>query len=88
MKRLAILLLLFVACSKEPAAEKPAEKPAAPPPTAAEAKHIIESSSDFSEFEFTNSNFTLPMKKSLMLNEPTRNAAEDLRKAAVTPATT
>lgn len=79
-KRL-LIALLFVACSKPAAVEKPAVKPAPTPPTLAEAKQIIESSSDFSEFEFTNSAFTLPMKRSMMLNDPTRNAARDLQKA-------
>lgn len=82
MKRLLIVLLL-VACSAEKPAAPPAaaEKPAPPPPTLAEAKQIIESSGDFSEFEFTNSAFTLPMKRSMMLNDQTRNAARDLQKA-------
>lgn len=82
MKRL-LIALLFVACTAEkPAAPgAAAEKPAPPPPTLAEASEIIKSSSDFSEFEFTSSAFTLPLKRSMMLNDPTRDAARDLQKA-------
>ncbi len=82
MKRL-LIALLFVACTAEKPAAPPAaaEKNALAPPTLVEAKQIIESSGDFSEFEFTNSAFTLPLKRSMMLNDPTHDAARDLQKA-------
>lgn len=51
-----------------------------PPPSAAEAKGVIENSQDWSEYQFTNAAYTLPMKKSAM-NEPARQAARDLAAA-------
>jgi len=79
MKRLLIILLL-VACTAERPVTPPA-KPKAAPPSAAEARQVIESSGDFSEFEFTNSSFTLPLTRSAMLNDQTRGIANDLEKA-------
>jgi hypothetical protein len=58
------LILLLVACTGEK------------PSTTA----IVQRSSDFSEFQFTNVTYTLPMKRSMM-NEPARTAADDLQKA-------
>ena len=81
MKRIA-LALIFVACTGEKPstnADQP-PRPAAQPPTTAEAKEIVRKSSDFSEFQFTNVTYTLPMKHSMM-NEPARQAAADLEKA-------
>ena len=62
--------------STKPAAAKPAAKL----PTPAEAASIIDSSSDFGEFEFTNAAVTIPMKRSSM-NEPQRENAEQLAKS-------
>lgn len=84
MRRVVALVLLAFACGRgEP--PKPAEQPAraAPPPlppAAAEAKEIIASSPEWSEFEFTHAAWTLPMKRSLM-NDPARAAAADLARA-------
>ena len=81
MKRLLIVFALaFAACgggeSKNAAA--PAAKPKTPPPpTPAAAKELIAYSPDFSEYQFTNAAYTLPMKKSAM-NEPARQAAKEL----------
>lgn len=80
MKRLLSVLLL-VACTGEKPATSTSEKPKAAAPTTAEAKQIIESSADFSEFQFTSSAFTLPLKKTAMLNDQTRGVADDLEKA-------
>ena len=73
-------MIAAAACSPEKPTPPP-EKPKPPAPSAAEAKDLIGSSGDFSEFEFTNASFTLPMKRSMMLNDPTRQAANDLEKA-------
>lgn len=81
MKRFLILLLLVACSAEKPAAPPTPQKPKHAPPSAAEAKQIIESSGDFGEFEFTNAAYTLPMKRSAMLNEPTRAAASDLQNA-------
>lgn len=80
MKRLLILLLL-VACTAEKPTAPISEKPKHAPPSAAEAKQIIESSGDFSEFQFTSSAFTLPLNRTMMLNDETRGIARDLEKA-------
>lgn len=80
MKRFLVLLLL-VACTAEKPVTPIPEKPKPAPPSAAEAKQIIESSGDFSEFEFTSSAYTLPTKRSAMLNDQTRAVARDLQKA-------
>ncbi len=53
---------------------------AAPPPTVVEAKNVIENSQDWSEYQFTNAAYTLPLKRSAM-NEPAQKAAEDLAAA-------
>ena len=82
MKRAVWILLFVMACTGEKpstTADKP-PRPAAQPPTTAEAKEIVRKSSDFSEFQFTNVTYTLPLKQSMM-NEPARAAAADLEKA-------
>lgn len=85
MKRLLMALVLIVlACN---GGEKPVTTSAAPakpkspaPPTAAAAKDAIANSSEFSEYQFTNAAYTLPLKRSAM-NEPARNAAQELESA-------
>ena len=76
--------LLCGACGGKPAQPATASTPAtvkAPPlPTNAEAATIIEGSSDFGEFEFTNAAVTVPLKTSQM-NDPQRENAELLAKA-------
>jgi len=82
MKRVAMLLLL-AACAKS---EAPPVKPAAPAakrmalPTTEQARELVTSSGEFSQYEFTNAAYTLPMKKSLM-NEPALTAAKQLESA-------
>lgn len=81
MKRAIAVLALAVACGKGevPKPAEPAAK-APPPPAAAEAKRLIASSPEWSEFDFTNAAYTLPMKRSQM-NGPARAAATDLANA-------
>lgn len=79
----ALSLALLAACSKPAAPSPPSEpaKAAAPaPPSADEAKTLIATSAEFSEYEFTNAAATLPQQQSAM-NEPARQLAADLRKA-------
>lgn len=86
MKRFAILLALaLAACSSEqPAASNPtdsaAQKPAAAPPSAQQARAIIEKSGELGQHEFTNAAVSLPVAGSSM-NEPTRNLARQLATA-------
>jgi len=78
-----MMVALMVSCGspEQPAATTssaaPAEAPKAAPPSAADAKQIVASSPEFSEYEFTNAAFTLPMKRSAMTG-PTANSAHDL----------
>ncbi len=85
MKRLLIAFAFaLVACGggeKTPTATAEKPKPQIPPPpTATAAKDLIANSSDFSEYQFTNAAYTLPMKRSAM-NEPARRAARELAAA-------
>ena len=83
MKRLLVALALLAACSsEEPAATNTAEqKPAtATPPTAQQARAIIEKSSEFGQYEFTNAAVSFPVAGSSM-NEPTRDQAKQLAAA-------
>jgi len=50
------------------------------PPTPEEARALIAASAEFSDYQFTNASFSLPLKRSGM-NEPTRSAAKDLAAA-------
>lgn len=83
MKRLALALaLLAVACgSDEPAATNTSTAPAATataaPPTAEQARAIIEKSGEFGQHEFTNAAVSFPIAGSSM-NEPTRALAKQL----------
>lgn len=89
MRRALLLLVLATACGKEdgapvsppaPATQGAGEETRAPLPSVDEARALIAGSSDFSEYEFTNASYSLPMQRSLM-NEPARTAAADLRRA-------
>ena len=85
MRKLLIAIVFVLgACSGEQKTQTTAAaKPKTPPPpTTAEAKEIVANSPDFSEYQFTNAAYTLPMKKSAM-NEPARAAAKDLSAAGL-----
>src|SRR5688572_14827016 len=80
-----VFMVLMIACGgeqprTETAVTATAATPAPPPPSSADAQKIIAESPVFSEYEFTNAAYTLPMQRSAM-NEPARMAANDLRKA-------
>ncbi|MEA2569028.1 MAG: hypothetical protein QOI24_1029 [Acidobacteriota bacterium] len=84
MKRIAMLVvLMIVACSKT---EAPAPKVAAPAkpalaaPTTDAARELVTTSGEFSQYEFTNAAYTLPLRKSAM-NEPQLTAAKQLAAA-------
>lgn len=82
-KCLIALAFICVCCSGSeapPTTSSAAAKPRAktpPAPSAVEAKNLVENSQEWSEYQFTNAAYTLPMKKSAM-NEPARKAAADL----------
>ena len=81
---LSMMVMLLVACgSPEPPATTstaPAPAPKAAPPNAQDAKQLIASSPEFSDYQFTNAAFTLAMKRSAMTG-PTANSAHDLVQA-------
>jgi len=77
-----VMLVLLVSCGspEQPPATTSSAPPPAPqaaPPSAQDAKQILGASPEFSEYEFTNAAFTLPMKRSAMTG-PTANSAHDL----------
>lgn len=86
MKRFVVLLALSLAAcsSEERAATNPTasaeQKPAATPPSAQQARAIIEKSGELAQHEFTNAAVSLPVAGSSM-NEPTRNLAKQLAAA-------
>jgi hypothetical protein len=74
-------------CAKRESAEATATttatvaaKPSLPPPTADAARALIAASPEFSEYQFTNAAYTLPMKRSAM-NAPALAAAKELAAA-------
>lgn len=78
-----LLALAFAACSsEEPAATNTTEQKAATnaPPSAQQARAIIEKSGELAQHEFTNAAVSLPVAGSSM-NEPTRNLAKQLAAA-------
>jgi hypothetical protein len=89
-RSLALLIALaLIACGKGEVPQTAttattataATKPAAPaPPSAAEAQTILESSQEWSEYQFTNAAYTLPLKRDAM-NDPAKQAATDLANA-------
>ena len=84
MKRALILMVLasIAGCGKETTAPKPAEvrKATLAPPATDAARELVTSSGEFSQFEFTNAAYTLPLRKSAM-NEPQMTAAKQLAAA-------
>ena len=83
---IALLAFMLPACSPaenaaEPAVAAETATVAAPaPPSAAEAKELIENSAAFSDYQFTNAAFSLPLQRS-RFNEVTRVAADELAAA-------
>ena len=82
----SLLVFMIPACSPtedtaEPTLTAETTTAAAPaPPSAAEAKELIESSAAFSDYQFTNAAFSLPLQSS-RFNEVTKTAAEELAAA-------
>lgn len=82
---LTLALAVVVACGGEkPAATATSETTTTAathqPPSADEARELVASSAEFSEYQFTNAAYTLPMQRSAM-NEPARAAARQLSDA-------
>jgi hypothetical protein len=82
MRRTLAALLFLAACSNEPAppTTTAAEKAATPPPSAQQARQMIETSSAFSEHEFTNAAVSLPVSGAVM-SEPLKQQAQQLAAA-------
>jgi len=80
MKRILIVLLLAACTKVEPAPVVKKTTKSMPVPTAEQARELVTTSGEFSQYEFTNAAYTLPMKKSLM-NEPALTAAKQLEAA-------
>ncbi|HVT43058.1 MAG TPA: hypothetical protein VMT00_01590 [Thermoanaerobaculia bacterium] len=74
------LILLGCGGKETPAPEAPAQS-APNPPTPAEAKELIVPSAEFSDFQSPYSGFSLPMKKSLIVNNEVQMVADDLKAA-------
>lgn len=79
------LIALLIACSPEtqqPTSETATTETRAQPspPSADEARAIIEASAELGDFEFTNASFTLPLQRQAM-NDAAAAAAKDLTKA-------
>lgn len=83
--RLALVLIVGVlaGCSSEEgpvattASTTPAATPRLPPPTPEEAGTLIGDSAEFSEFEFTNAAWSLPLQGKMM-NAPASEGAKEL----------
>jgi len=89
MRRLLAIAMLLVACSRhetggaagsQPADSRQAKSLPLHPPSADDARKIIQSSMEFGEFQFTDAAYTLPVSHSAM-NEPQRAAAKALAQA-------
>ena len=86
MREIAVLLALFAFACGSPEGQQttttavPPAKPQVAPPSTQEAKRIIGSSLEFSDYEFTNAAFTVPMKRSAM-NGAAAQSANDLVRA-------
>jgi hypothetical protein len=79
---LALSLLSFACAQSEPKQQAPQEtrKPAAAAPSLEAARDLINTSGEFSEYEFTHAAYTLPMSKAAR-NAESEKAAADLRGA-------
>lgn len=83
---IAALLSLAVSCGgSEPATSTTAPPAAAAPkkavpPTADETRALLADSAEFSEYQFTNAAYSLPMSR-LGMNDPALAAAKDLARA-------
>ena len=86
MKFVATIAIVLMTACGSPESQKatttapPPPKPQVAPPSAQEAKQIIGSSPEFSDYEFTNAAFTLPMKRTAMIG-PAAQSANDLVRA-------
>ncbi|HUF17269.1 MAG TPA: hypothetical protein VMS12_04400 [Thermoanaerobaculia bacterium] len=89
LQALAACLCLILIASCGPAEEEPSTMTAAQetataapavPPDSGEAKKLIADSAAFSDYQFTNASYSLPLKRS-RFNEVTRKGAEELRAA-------
>jgi hypothetical protein len=83
MRRFLIALLLLTACAPEQAVTDTTatlQKARPAPPSAADAKTLIASSAEFSEFEFTNAGWTTPVSGATM-SAPVRDEAQQLAEA-------
>lgn len=89
MKRFTLsltLTLLCVGCAAPetrptpPTVTSAAAKPSLALPTQEQARDLINTSGEFSQFEFTNAAYTLPMRRAAM-NPEAQRAAADLRAA-------
>ena len=81
MRRLAVLALVVVACSKPEAPKRVAPPPPPPALTAAQAKETLASSPELGDYQFTNSAVSLLRKKSQLQNPVARETAGSLRAA-------
>ncbi len=84
MKTWLAMALILCACGKAPETTSTATTATAtkapkalPPPSADQAKAVIEGSGELGEFQFTNAAVTIPMKKSQM-NAPALENAKQL----------
>ena len=80
MKKSAIVLLLVLGCGGEKSTPPPAAPPKPTPPTIEQARTLVAESPEFSEYQFTNAAYSLPMDRRL-LNAPAREVANALKKA-------
>jgi hypothetical protein len=84
MKRTLLALALLAACTSEKptttTSGSAADNAAIKPPSAQQAREIIEKSSELAQHEFTNAAVSFPVAGSSM-NEPTRNQAKQLAAA-------
>ena len=85
MRDLVILMVLLVGCGGGEREQQPAPlaappSPALAPPTVEEARTLIAGSPEFSDYQFTNAAYSLPMIESAM-TAPGREVARKLAKA-------
>ena len=81
-RSLWILVMLLAACGQEQPAitNTQTTAPQVTPPSADDARKIIQSSMEFGEFQFTDAAYSMPVSHSAM-NDPQRAAARALQSA-------